>query len=143
MKVTSVSEIILKAKYRKNYKSARDEKKAMDNFFRQKEDIDEHNRKYELGEVSFKRALWKKSDLTNEERKRELEGFIEPEYEFEDFLVEERAITTGIESYYPPGPPSIDFNQQGFVTPIKDQGDCASMSLLLLKMENCKSKMRK
>lgn len=111
--------------------TARAEKKAMDNFFRQKKDIDEHNRKYELGEVSFKRALWKKSDLTNEERERKLEGFIIPEYEFENFEVEERAISTGIDSNYPPGPPSIDFNEQGFVTPIKDQGDCASMALLL------------
>lgn len=110
--------------------TARAEKKAMDNFFRQKKDIDEHNRKYELGEVSFKRALWKKSDLTNEERERKLEGFIIPEYDFENFEVEERAISTGIDSNYPPGPPNIDFNEQGFVTPIKDQGDCASMALL-------------
>ena len=90
-----------------------------------KQDIDEHNKKYARGEATYKRALWKKSDISREERVKLLNGFIEPAIEYDQFVVRTRqAVANSI--IYPTGPDSYDSVAFGHVTPIKDQGDCGS-----------------
>lgn len=90
-----------------------------------KRDIDEHNRKYARGEATYKRALWKKSDLFREERVKLLNGFIEPAVEYDQFVVRPRQVVAS-STVYPTGPDSYNAVALEHVTPIKDQGDCGS-----------------
>ena len=73
--------------------------------------------------MSFSRKIWKKSDLSREERKETMEGFIVPPFEYSDIVVRPRATTPLLS--YPSGPPSINYMDKGVVGPIKDQFDCS------------------
>lgn len=120
----------MQEKYNRIYKNDCEEKLAREIFLNGKKEIDEHNEKYDKGEVPFSRKIWKKSDLSREERKETMEGFVVPAFEYGDIVVRPRAVTT-LPSY-PPGPPSINYMDQGVVGPIKDQFDCSRYKLIIL-----------
>lgn len=90
-----------------------------------KKEIDEHNLLYARGEATFKRALWRLSDLSRDERVKLLNHFIKPDKEFADFVVRPRQVIA-TSDIYPTGPDSYNSDALGLVTPVKDQGDCGS-----------------
>lgn len=95
--------------------------KLLEDFTRRQKRVDDHNAKFAKGEVSFKQATWKHSDLSLAEKRALLTGGIVPPKTL-------RSLPAANITYpvFPPGPKSIDWNALGRVTPIRDQGGCGS-----------------
>jgi hypothetical protein len=102
-----------KKEHQKSYKTHEEEQEAMQNFFDNKEKIDEHNQMYEQGEKKFKLGLTAHADMTPEQI-RKINGFnVPPEKR------EKRAITKI--PNFPSGPDSIDWVKKGLVGPVENQ----------------------
>lgn len=56
-----------KATYKKTFKSAEDEQKAMKTLIRNKKEIELHNIRFKAGMETYSRGLWEMSDLSFEE----------------------------------------------------------------------------
>ncbi|CAG9762592.1 unnamed protein product [Ceutorhynchus assimilis] len=78
--------------------------------------IEEHNALYEQGLVSYKQKITKFADKTKEEFKAFLTLHKKP-----TLSKTTKYVKTGVAV-----PDSVDWRQQGQVTPIKDQGNCGS-----------------
>lgn len=65
-------------RFRKIYRNAAEEQAAMEQLLKRTEEIEAHNRLHELGLVTFKRALWEHSDLSDVQRKKNLMGLEVP-----------------------------------------------------------------
>lgn len=102
-------------KYKKKYNSPEEEKEAFLKFLENSDKIDEHNELYESGEVTFKRGLWKYSDMSPEEKAANLGGIILPPESRS--LPEPAALPQ-----FPVGPPSVDWGKKGLVGDVQDQG---------------------
>ncbi|VDN58123.1 unnamed protein product [Dracunculus medinensis] len=85
-------------------------------FMKKLKKINEHNARYERGEESFTMALNHLSDLTQEEYKK-LNGYRKGE---------RRKGSTFMRPFNVNIPDKIDWRENNYVTPIKDQGDCGS-----------------
>lgn len=86
-------------------------------YLRNKLEIIEHNKLYELGQVSFKLGLNKFSDLDHDEFAEKMSCFSDTRNNF----------TSKAISYIGPDvdvtlPSTIDWRQKQAVTPVKDQG---------------------
>ena len=93
------------------------EKAAMETMLTNKEEIDAHNERFDAGEVTFKRALWKHSDKTFEEKRQNLMGLAVPP--------ESRsAPVPPALPQFPVGPVTVDWGKKGLVGPVEDQGWC-------------------
>ena len=104
----------------KSYGSVEEERFRFMIFLANKERINEHNRRYELGQHSYKLKLNKFADLMTEEFAAVMNG-----YRQEDKVRGEAPthirLAPEIEL-----PSSIDWRTKGAVTPVKDQGQCGS-----------------
>lgn len=59
----------------KNYQNVHEESHRMDTYTKRKNEIDEHNRMFDSGLVTFKMALNAFSDLTDDEFFNRMDGF--------------------------------------------------------------------
>lgn len=63
-----------KSAFNKNYESPEAEQQAMDKMLNNDDEIEAHNNRFRTGKETFKRGLWKRSDLSLEEKKKLLTG---------------------------------------------------------------------
>lgn len=109
-------------RHKKKYRSHEEKLKAMEKFFKNKEDIEAHNKLYEQGIVSYKRGLWEHSDMSREDKRKFLRGLkVPPEH---DSNRDTRAATTS--AHFPPGQHAINWKDHGLVGPVENQGQCGS-----------------
>jgi C1A family cysteine protease len=106
--------------FSKEYATEEEEEAAMAKYLENKAKIEEHNKKFEEGEVTFTRGLFKYSDLTPEEKQKYLTGLAVPPSHQQ---ISQRSLPTSI---FPPGPQSVDWRKSGLVGPVQDQGWCGS-----------------
>jgi hypothetical protein len=106
-----------KARFRKRYDgNVTLEADALRNLIKNSKLIDEHNKLFAKGKVSFELGIWEHSDLSREEIVAEMTGFIRrPKakslYEFE----------------YPSDVPNyVNYTQKGWVSRVMNQGMCGS-----------------
>jgi len=76
----------------------------------------EHNKRFMRGEVTFRRTLNMFADLSKDERKHIAKGFKPPLV-----TIQSRSVSVVSSGMFPAGPPSINWNARGHVTPVKDQ----------------------
>lgn len=108
-----------KAKFNKNYNSPDDEKKAMDTMLKNQDEIDAHNQKFKAGKVTFQRGLWKRSDLSLEEKKQVLAGAKSLESNSTNLL---QASPVKFKT----APASLNWTDLGLVHEVEDQKMCGS-----------------
>lgn len=61
-----------KRKFTKRYQSSLQENKAKNQFYKNLQEIDAHNQRFDQGLESFRRGTWDRSDMSYEEKKIEL-----------------------------------------------------------------------
>lgn len=114
-----------KLEHRKEYKSDIEEKFRMKIFMENKEKIAQHNRKYELKQVSYKLKLNKYGDMLLHEFIHTRNGFnksINARFRAERQPVGAKFIEPANAKLAS----SVDWRKHGAVTPVKDQGHCGS-----------------
>lgn len=82
-------------------------------------EIEEHNAKYEKGEITWYKAITKFADMTQEEFKRWLEPNVKSKPKIKNGQVYKVKEGESV-------PDAIDWRTEGAVLPIRDQGDCGS-----------------
>lgn len=100
--------------FKKKYCNLAEETEAMEKMLINKLAIEEHNKLFEQGKSSYKRALWQHSDLSKEEKRKKLTGHRDaPD-----------RITREADKYptFPTGPAAVNWTERGLVGPVKDQG---------------------
>lgn len=104
-----------RTKFQKKYKSQAEENEAIEKMLANKEKIDAHNKLEEQGKETFRRGLWKFSDLSLEEKDKLLNGVVVPP--------ETRSAPAPPElPQFPVGPSSVDWGKKGLVGPVVEQG---------------------
>lgn len=104
-----------KDSFQKKYRSRDEEEDALEKMLENKAKIDAHNKLAAQGKVTYRRALWKYSDLDNDEKKKFLGGLSPPP--------ELRSLPASPEiPQFPKGPLSVDWRKQNLVGPVMDQG---------------------
>lgn len=63
-----------KASFNKSYQSVDDERRAMDSMLQNQKEIEAHNKKFRAGKETFERGVWKRSDLSFNEKQKLLTG---------------------------------------------------------------------
>lgn len=66
-----------KTTFNKNYATPDDEAKAMEKVLKNFDEIEAHNKRFQEGKETFQRGLWKRSDLSFEEKRKLLAGSTE------------------------------------------------------------------
>ncbi|XP_014614002.1 PREDICTED: cathepsin L [Polistes canadensis] len=114
-----------KLEHKKNYETNSEEKVRMKIFMDNKHKIALHNRKFELGEVTYKLKINKFGDMLHYEYMESLNGFNKS---INHQLREQRKPIGA--SYIEPAnvelPHFVDWREKGAVTPVKDQKACGS-----------------
>lgn len=106
--------------HKKQYKSQAEETAALEKFMVAVKEVEEHNKLYDEGKVSFKKKLWEYSDMSHEEKRKYLHGVKVPD----DLMRQTRAATNY--PTFPAGPKSIDWVKRGLVSTPRQQGACGS-----------------
>lgn len=102
-------------KYKKRYSSRTEGDAAMEKVLLHKEKIDEHNKLFAQGKVTFQRGLWEHSDMSHEEKQKYLMGLKVPPQTRS--LPSEPSIPQ-----FPHGQASVNWTAKGLVAPVEDQG---------------------
>lgn len=110
---------MFKIEHEKVFDDKSDEQFKYQVWLANKEFIDEHNKRYEDGEVSYTMAMNEFSDLTDSEFKEMYTGLND---EDSDELGQEGEIVEPIGAI----PASMDWRERGAVTPVKRQSPCGS-----------------
>lgn len=111
-----------KVKHNKTYGNSSQESVAFTNYITDKNAIEKHNHRYDLGEETFRRELNKYSDWSLKQKEGSLNGFT---FNGTDLPAYENVHGSEMERVDPPA--QIDWREMGYVTPIQDQGYyCAS-----------------
>lgn len=101
--------------FHKQYASQAEEDAAMEKMLANKEKIDAHNKLHDEGKVTFRRGLWKHSDMSDDDKKKFLLGAEPPpETRSAPALPDLQA--------FPSGPDEVDWVTEGLVGPVMDQG---------------------
>ncbi|CAH1406884.1 unnamed protein product [Nezara viridula] len=110
-----------KVTYDKKY-SPEEEGRRLEIFLENKKKIEDHNRRYEEGHVSFSMSVNKFSDLNESEFKNLKAGFINPN------IPSRRPVLRNNQLFLRNGdiPESFDWREKNAVTPIKQQKQCLS-----------------
>lgn len=87
------------------------------NFIQNKIRIDEHNKLYKNCSSSYALGLWEKSDKTTADINRLLNG-LRPSVAPKTIYITGIPIETAPEE-------SFDWSREGYVTPVRNQGNCA------------------
>ncbi|XP_073995819.1 procathepsin L-like [Rhodnius prolixus] len=106
-----------KARFGKNYKNSFEEIFRMSVYKENQKKIDEHNKRYEVGEVSYKLKMNHFGDL------------MQHEFKALNKLKASSKLQNSENVFRATGgklPASLDWRKNGAVTPVKDQGQCGS-----------------
>lgn len=104
-----------RAKFRRNFINQTEEEDALEKVLTNREKIKAHNKLYKEGKVTFKQALWKYSDMSDDEKRQRLMGIQVPHST-------RSAPTAQSIPTFPSGPDFLDWRQSGLVGPVHDQG---------------------
>ncbi|GAB6027591.1 hypothetical protein CHUAL_001834 [Chamberlinius hualienensis] len=110
---------LFKIQYRKTYKDKNEEQYRMKIFNENKLIIATHNQKYRKGLVTYEMGINKFGDLLHHE-------FVELMNGYKNNSVNPRKGTTYLSPSHVVVPDAIDWRTKGYVTPVKDQGECGS-----------------
>ncbi|KAL6261290.1 hypothetical protein P5V15_008812 [Pogonomyrmex californicus] len=120
-KILDAEWFIFKLHHKKAYKSPIEEGYRMKIFLDNKRKIAEHNRRYEMKEVSYKLGMNKYGDMLHHEFVNTLNGF--------NKSVSNVGQSVGATFISPANvvlPKEVDWREHGAVTAVKDQGHCGS-----------------
>lgn len=112
-----LNSIVPKNKYHKTYPSAAAQRQAFLNFIQTLGDNFNHNKRFDKGEETYRRALNQFSDLSHEQLQEIASGFVLP-----PVSVQGRNVVIVQRGTFPPGPQFVDWRAKGCVSPVKDQG---------------------
>lgn len=112
---------LFKAVHQKTYETEAEELLRKEVFLNNIQKIEEHNLKFEAGEVSFKLGVNKFADLIEDEYRAAQLGFKKPEGEFNSAADGIFVADAGVELAS-----TVDWRKKGVVTPVKDQAQCGS-----------------
>merc|ERR1711942_336358 len=109
---------LFKAVHEKVYSSDAEEMLRKEIFLNNVAKIEEHNKKYEAGEESFKTGVNQFTDMLESEVQSMMNGFKPSDKEQADFLfVADKDVSL---------PDTVDWRTKGIVTDVKNQGQCGS-----------------
>ncbi|XP_071526131.1 digestive cysteine proteinase 3-like [Panulirus ornatus] len=109
--------LLFKAQYGRHYGSAAEERYRQSVFEQNQQFIDDHNAKFENGDVTFTLKMNQFGDMTNDEINAAMNGYVMP------------TVTHPIAKLTDGGsnvPKEVDWRTKGAVTPVKDQAQCGS-----------------
>ncbi|XP_063241721.1 cathepsin L-like [Bacillus rossius redtenbacheri] len=119
-----------KLEHQKEYENAVEEKFRMKIFMENRKKIAKHNSHFEKGEVKYKLGMNKYSDLLPHEFVATLNGFNRTARTSPSGAVGLGAVRPRGAKFVSPAnvklADSVDWREQGAVTPVKDQGHCGS-----------------
>ncbi|GAB6029261.1 hypothetical protein CHUAL_005028 [Chamberlinius hualienensis] len=107
----------------RQYKSQLEEQQRMQNFFNNLDLIDQHNAQFKAGKSSFEMGVTKFADMTNEEYQSVMLSPRDPKTYRQDRIKPKHA---HVRDSLKADPDSVDWRPLGYVTPVKDQGQCGS-----------------
>lgn len=105
--------------HNKRYNSHEEREKAFDNFLKNKEKIDAHNKLYNQGKVKFHLALWEHADLSPEQMKERIAGGTAPN----DSRKKRQNPSPKPYPTYSAAPDAIDWRDMGLVGPVEKQSE--------------------
>jgi len=109
---------LFKAVHKKAYTSEAEESLRQKIFNQNVDMIEEHNQKYEAGKETFKMGINRFADMLQSEIGALMKGFRSTDKvpATSVFVADKNAAL----------PDTVDWREEGIVTPVKDQGDCGS-----------------
>lgn len=127
--------LLFKEKYQKNYNSEEEDNYRFKVFLENKHKVASHNRRHANGQHSYSLGINKYADLTHEEFVKTMNGYkanLKSKnsntiralgLEHPDVVKEKKSLLDKTPERLPA---FVDWRQHGYVTPIKDQGQCGS-----------------
>jgi Cathepsin propeptide inhibitor domain (I29) len=103
-----------KEKFSKDYATEAEENEAIKKLLKNNARIEIHNKKFEEGEVTFTRGLFKYSDFSSAEKRKFLTGLAVPPSEQAEHTAR------SLLPEFPPGPETVNWIEKNLVGPIVD-----------------------
>merc|ERR1719204_3047198 len=109
---------LYKAVHKKVYSSGSEESLRLEIFNKNVAMIEEHNQKYEAGEETFKMGINRFTDMLQSEVDAMMKGYRPSKKIGQKFAAKKTKVARV--------PNTVDWRDEGIVTPVKDQGQCGS-----------------
>jgi len=109
---------LYKAVHKKVYSSGSEESLRQEIFNKNVAMIEEHNKKFEAGEETFKMGINRFTDMLQSEVDAMMKGY-RPSKKIGQKFVAKKTKVADV-------PDTVDWRDEGIVTPVKDQGQCGS-----------------
>merc|ERR1719204_806120 len=109
---------LYKAVHKKVYSSGSEESLRQEIFNKNVAMIEEHNKKYEAGEETFKMGINRFTDMLQSEVDAMMKGYRPSKKIGQKFAAKKTKVARV--------PNTVDWRDEGIVTPVKDQGQCGS-----------------